>query len=72
MILEHWNALESSFQAEYNINLTGELSRMTWRRFSALFNGLSSECAFVIMTKDDTEEIITDRVAATAAWRMHF
>jgi hypothetical protein len=45
---------------------------MTWRRFSALFNGLSPESAFLLVTREETEEVITDKAAATAAWRVHF
>jgi hypothetical protein len=39
-----WNFVESDFQREYNIDLT--TSTFSWRRFLALFSGLSKDSAF--------------------------
>lgn len=40
---EDWSLIVSSFQTQYGIRLSSELSAMGWREFSYLLEGLSGE-----------------------------
>lgn len=53
-ILENWNLVESDFQREYNIDLSKE--DFSWRRFIALFSGLSKDSAFFLVYNHGKKE----------------
>lgn len=40
---EDWSLIVASFQAQYGIRLSKELSAMNWREFSYLINGLGAD-----------------------------
>lgn len=40
---DDWDLIVASFQSQYGIRLSRELSGMSWREFSYLINGLSGD-----------------------------
>ncbi len=44
-MLQLWDAVEADFARDYGIDLTEQMDRMSWRRFSALLRNLSPQGA---------------------------
>lgn len=47
-ILRDWNILEADFRREYGIALSKPDSRLSWREFLVLANGLSPNSVWVL------------------------
>lgn len=44
--------IEADFQREYNIDLSESLSRISWRRFTTLLQGLSRNSVYIIVNQN--------------------
>ena len=44
--------IEADFQREYNIDLSESLSRISWRRFATLLQGLSRNSVYIIVNQN--------------------
>lgn len=67
--MENWDAIESDFQREYNIDLITYISTMSWRRFVVLLRGLSGESRWYQLNDVGVEDsgIIEDPTLAERA-----
>lgn len=45
-IFSNWDMLEADFQREYRINLSEEITVISWRRFAVLLRNLSGDSIF--------------------------
>lgn len=61
-IIEGWALIEADFQREYGIDLSESLSRISWRRFTILLQGLSRESVFIIVSNSEANEKAEDNV----------
>lgn len=60
--------IEADFQREYGLSAFEILDGMSWRRFSALVAGLSSESGFVAVLRKKHDEASTLRGAQVSSW----
>lgn len=65
-----WALIESSFQADYGMDLMEELPVLTWRKFCVLLGGLSRNSALVstlMARRREKKRIITNPEKAERA-----
>ena len=51
-MLDYFSYLEADYTREYHIDLSANAHVLSWRRFISLFNGLSPESSFRLVTKN--------------------